>query len=152
MKLRTSLQLSAIFPIAFAVALAISMAFKSEVTAADTAFVGFMGVLGLIMAAVIIVYTKDILTKMRVLNQWVDAVLKGDLTTQIDIPPTDDEVGRLSRALSKMLRELKSAYASLQKESSEHQKEAAQQKLRAEASQKGSRRLTEAISRLQGIW
>ena len=149
MKLRTSLQLSAIFPIAFAVALAISMAFKSEVTAADTAFVGFMGVLGLIMAAVIIVYTKDILTKMRVLNQWVDAVLKGDLTTQIDIPPTDDEVGRLSRALSKMLRELKSAYASLQKESSEHQKEAAQQKLRAEASQKGSRRLTEAISRLQ---
>ena len=149
MKLRTSLQLSAVYPIAFAVAIAIAMALKKEVTAADTIFVGFMGILGLAMAAVILIYTRDILLKIKVLNQWVDAVLKGDLTTQIEIPPTDDEVGRLSKALSKMLRELKVAYGQLQKESSQHQKEAAQQKLRAEASQKGSRRLTEAISRLQ---
>jgi len=149
MKLRTSLQLSAVYPIAFAVAIAISMGFKDEFTPADTLFVGLMGVLGLAMAAVILVYTKDILVKIRVLNQWVDAVLKGDLTSQIEIPATDDEVGRLSKALSKMLRELKVAYSQLQKESSQHQKEATQQKLRADASQKGSRRLTTAISKLQ---
>ncbi|MCK5850594.1 MAG: response regulator [Kiritimatiellae bacterium] len=151
MKLKTSLQLSAIFPIAFAIALAISMAFKKNVTAADTAFVGFMGVLGLTMAAIILTYTKDILSNIKILNKWIDTVLKGDLNPAINLKPSDDEVGQLSKALSRMLRELRSAYSSVQKESLEHKKIASEHKRSMEASQKGSKHLTDALDRMKDV-
>jgi hypothetical protein len=83
MKLKTSLQLSAIFPIVFAIAVTLSLTLRfssgTDWGRIDTAFVAFMGVLGLSMAAIILSYSRDVLRKINTLNEWVDTVLKGNL-------------------------------------------------------------------------
>ena len=151
MKLRTSLQLSAIFPIVFAIVVISILQWRIESLTGsgtmDAILLAVLGLLGITMAAVIISYSRSLLSKLKVLNQWADAVLKGDLDHSIDIDSTDDEVGRLSHALSQMLRELKDAYATMQKESLDHKQQAVDHKRRADASQVGTRHLVDALAR-----
>jgi signal transduction histidine kinase len=153
MKLRTSLQLSAVFPIVFAIIVTLILGFRfhslSGIETVDTMFVALIGVLGLVMTAVILFYSRDILQKLRILNDWISAMLKGNLDQPINLPSTNDEVGQLSQALSKMLRELKEAYSSLHKEAVEHERNAIERKQHVKASQMGVKHLSDALVRLK---
>lgn len=153
MKLKTSLQLSAIFPLVFAIVITLSLRWwlntgeRSEALA--TVFLSLTGVLGLVMTAVIVYYTKDILNKIKTLNEWTDTVLKGNLDAAMPLKPSDDEVSRLSYALSRMLREIKQAYSEIHKEATEHKQESIEQKRLAEAAQVGTKQLSDALKRLK---
>ncbi len=150
MKLKTSLQLSAIFPILFAMVMALVLFHRAGVyTQRDLVYVVLVGVLGLGMAAVILSYSKDILSKIKVLNDWINAILKGNLDAPLDFKPSDDEVGRLSLSLSRMLAELKLAYSDLHKEAVTHKKSAEDNKVRADMSNYGIRQLTGALDRMK---
>lgn len=153
MKLRTSLQLSAIFPLVFAIVITLSLRWwlnsgeRSEALA--TIFLSLTGVLGLAMTAVIIYYTKDILGKIKTLNEWTETVLKGNLDATVNLKPSDDEVSRLSYALSRMLREIKQAYSEIHKEASENKQQSLEQKRLADAAQIGTKQLSDALNRLK---
>jgi signal transduction histidine kinase/ActR/RegA family two-component response regulator len=109
----------------------------------------FTGVLGLAMAAVILYYTKDIMGKIKVLNEWTDSVLKGNLDATVDMGSSDDEVSRLSYSLSKMLREIKGAYSAVHKEAVEHKQQSIEHQRLAEAAQIGTKQLSDALARLK---
>ncbi len=153
MKLKTSLQLSAIFPLVFAIVITLSLRWwlnsgeRSETLA--IIFLSLTGLLGLVMTALIIYYTKDILGKIKTLNEWTETVLKGNLDAAVDLKPSDDEVSRLSYALSRMLREIKQAYSEVHKEASEHKQQSLEQKRLAEAAQVGTKQLSDALNRLK---
>jgi nitrogen fixation/metabolism regulation signal transduction histidine kinase len=153
MKLTTSLQLSAIFPLVFAIVITLSLKWwissgnHSEIL--TTIFLALTGILGLVMTAVIICYTKDILNKIKILNEWTDKILKGDLEAVTHLGTSDDEISRLSYALSKMLREVKEAYSALHKEADEHKQQSLEHKRLAEAAQFGSKQLSDALNRLK---
>jgi len=153
MNLKTSLQLSAVFPLVFAIVVTLAvgwwMNYGERSEAVAVTFLVLTGVLGLAMTAVIILYTKDILNKIRILNEWTDSVLKGNLDAQIGLKKSDDEVSRLSYALSKMLREIKQAYSEIHKEASEHKQQSVEQKRLADAAQIGTKQLSDALNRLR---
>ncbi|MFC1497900.1 ATP-binding protein [Verrucomicrobiota bacterium] len=153
MKLKTSLQLSAIFPIVFAIAVILVLRLHlgplSKSSLLDISFMAVLGLMGVTMAAVIISYSRNILKKISVLNNWIKAVLKGDLDHKVRIEHSNDEVGQLSQSLSKMLKELKEAYASLQKEAGQSKDDAVQHKVAAEASQVTTQHLTRALASLK---
>lgn len=154
MKLRTSLQLSAIFPIVFAIVISLTLRWRMNSgdysEQFDMIFLAFTGIVGLIMAAVILYYTKDILHKIKTLNEWTETVLKGNLEATVNIDPSDkDEVSRLSYSLSKMLREIKGAYSDIHKESAEYRQQSIEQKRIADAAQFGTKQLSDALNRLK---
>lgn len=152
MKLKTSLLLSAIFPVAFAlfvfVLLKLRMGTVTDSHALDAGFAVILAVLGAGAGGVILWYSYDILRKIRILNKWAYAVLKGNLDHNIDVSG-DDEVGRLSKTLSKMLKELKQAYTDLEIQSQHEKKRASVQQQGTEVSQEAVRRLTDTLAKLK---
>src|SRR3989339_2270691 len=93
MNLRTSLHLSAVFPFFFAIVIVVSLRWLLQ--AVDSS--GFLsaillvltGVLGFAMALVILYYIRVYFKKISTLNEWTDAVLKGDLDVVVDIKASD---------------------------------------------------------------
>jgi len=152
MSLRTSLLLSALFPIVFVglmfLLLKLRLGTVVGTNGLDAGFVVLMLLVGGAMAVQIIMYSHDILAKMKVLNKWSYAVLKGNLDHKIGITG-DDEVARLSKTLSKMLRELKEAYSALQKEMQTGDVKASQQRQGVAASQEAVRRLTDTLAQMK---
>jgi signal transduction histidine kinase/ActR/RegA family two-component response regulator len=149
MKLRTSLHLSAMFPIVFAGSTVLLTMWSRGSQWRESTFMALLGLLGVVMGAVILSYTRRIFGSITTLNEWIDAVLSGNLEHRVNIPASNDEVGRLSQSLSRMLRELKEAYAGLVKESQQHKHEALLHKKGAEASQMATKHLAEALDRLK---
>lgn len=151
MSLKTALLFSAIFPTVFValIFLLLKLRFGSVVgtNALDAGFVLLLLVVGGVMAVQIIWYSREIMLKIKTLNKWSYAVLKGNLDHSIDITG-DDEVGRLSKTLSKMLKELKEAYASLESESLLSKKVVDQQH-GVQASQEAVRRLTDTLAQMK---
>ena len=153
MNLRTSLHLSAVFPFFFAIVIVVSLRWLLQ--AVDSS--GFLsaillvltGVLGFAMAVVILYYIRVYFKKISTLNEWTDAVLKGDLDVVVDIKASDDEVSHLSYAMSRMLREVKQAYSEIHKEASEHKQKSLEQKRLAEAAQEGTQQLADAFVKLR---
>ncbi|MFH0952791.1 MAG: response regulator [Verrucomicrobiota bacterium] len=154
MKLKTNLQLSAVIPIVFAIAVTLLLMWQFRSTAAadllDTPFVAVLGLLGVIMAAVVVSYSRDILKKIRILDAWTDTILKGNLDYHAEMDSSDDEIGRLSAALSKLIREVKEASTALHEQVEEHRREADKQKQNAASSQEGMRHMAQAIGRFKG--
>lgn len=154
MKLRTCLQLSAIFPIVLAAVVAVVLKYRftndpSLEHLIENIILAVVGAVGLTMAAIILFYSRSLLARVRTLGDWIDAVLKGDLNDRAGMPTGKDEIGRLSQSLSKMLRELKQAYSVVQKESLDHKQQADESKRQAEASRMGMRHVSEALHKMQ---
>lgn len=147
MKLRTSLQLSAIFPILFAVSVILFLYYHA--VEMDVRFIAMFGLLGIAMAAIILSYSRAILERIRILNGWVDSILKGNLSHQVEISEINDEVGNLSKALNKMLGELQQAYAALNQEATQYKSDAAEYKRKHQASETAAKALSGAIDRIK---
>lgn len=153
MKLKTSLQLSVVIPIVFAIAVVLLLMWHFRSIAGsdllDTRFMAVLGLLGVTMAAVIFSYSRDVLKKIRILDAWTDTILKGNLDYSAEMDSSDDEIGRLSAALSKLIREVKEANAVLEKKAEEHRLEAEKYKQDAASSQSGLRHMAQAIGRFK---
>lgn len=153
MKLKTSLQLSAIIPILFAIIVVLILKWHfgsiSESLFLDTSLMALFGLLGVTMGAIILSYSRDILKKIGILNNWANAVLKGNLDHRVDLDPSNDEIGQLSQTLCKMLKELKDAYVDLQQEANRHKEEVLQHKKGTEASKIATNHLTNTLMRMK---
>ena len=153
MNFKTSFHLSVLFPFFFTIVILVS--FRWLLNAGDCSksisaiLLVLTGVLGLALSVVVIYYTKVYFKKIRKLNEWTDAVLKGNLDVVADLKTSDDEVSRLSYALSRMLREIKQAYSAIHKEASEHKQQSLEQKRLAEAAQVGTQQLSDALVKLR---
>ena len=96
MKLRTCLQLSAMFPIAFAGGTVLLTMCSRGSLWRESTFMAILGLIGVAMGAVILGYTRRSFARIATLNEWIDAVLSGNLEHHVNIPASNDEVGRLS--------------------------------------------------------
>lgn len=145
-KFRTGLQLSAIFPIAFALAAILILKWQAAVSpesdVGDLAMMSMIGLIGVTMAAVIISYSRGIVARIAGLNEWAQTVLNGQLDARLALDASDDEVGRLSCALSRMLSDIRAAYASVQAEAEQHKKGMT-------ASQLATKHLSDALVRMK---
>lgn len=153
MRLQTSLQLSAVFPVVLPLTIILLLRWKfgfgSGSDALDITFMAVLALVGITMSAIIVSYNRRVLERMRLLNQWTDSVLAGNLDTKVAIPPGDDEISRLANALEKMLGDIKSSYSTLHQESLTYKQRAELNEQRASASQIGTKHLTEALARLK---
>ena len=147
MKLRTSLQLSAIFPILFAIIVIVVLGYAKVELSIES--IAIFGLLGIIMAAVIISYSRSILAKIRMLNLWADEILKGDFSGSVEVIASNDEVGHLSRALRKMLDDLQGAYAALHKETEHYKGEMEKRRQSQKVAETAAKALSEALGRLK---
>lgn len=152
MSLKTSLLLSAIFPIVFVgcifVLLKLRLGTVVGSNALDSGFVVLLLVVGGAMSVQIIWYSRELLQKIRTLNKWSYSVLKGNLDHSIDVGG-DDEVARLAKTLSKMLKELKEAYSSLQTDLPGKNSQPSLHQQGVQASQEAVRRLTDTLAQLR---
>ncbi len=153
MKLKTSLQLSAFFPIVFAVSVMLLLTWRFHSTggseALDTRLMAELGLLGIIMAGLVVAYSRNILQKVNALETWTHTILQGRLDYHANLDDSSDEVGQLSQALSKLIREVKETNAALQKQVEAHKRVAEDHKKNLEASQAGMRQLAQAIGRFK---
>jgi len=146
MKLKTSLQLSAIFPILLATgAVTLAVRESAEVSSPASLYtLAILGLLGITMSAIILAYSRRLFRKIDRLNQWIDGVLNGDLDQRVETGNSEDEIDRLAGSLGKMLKELKEAYASVQQE-------ARQQKALADRHQQGAAASQTAVKQMAGV-
>lgn len=156
MKLKTSLQLGTVFPILFAIVMTLIVVSSAQaehggIRPVDALLLSLIGVLGLSMAGVILIYSRSTLTKIGKLTEWINSVLKGNLNVPSDLPSSNDEVGKLSNALARMLTELISAYTTVQKEADKYKQELAGQKKGVEVSKQTVKHLSEALERMKQI-
>lgn len=154
MKLRTCLQLSAVFPIVLAalVALLLMDHLRGDSIADQwlaTALLAVVGAMALAMSAIILLYSRRLTTNVQLLSKWIDSVLRGNLDDYQDAPTGNDEIARLSKSLSNMLRELKHAYAEAHKKAESQKHLADENRRQAEASRVGMHHVSEALHRLQ---
>jgi len=153
MKLKTSLQLSIIIPIVFAIAVALLLMWQFRAVIGsellDTSFLATLALLGIIMAAALYAHTRDILKKITILETWTETILAGKLDYHADIEQSDDEIGRLCKALTKLIYGIAKVNDSMQKQMEEHMLEAEKQKHNAESSQSGMKHLAEALGRFK---
>jgi len=111
-----------------------------------------IGLLALATAGFMLLYTRGVVKKIEVLDEWTEAILQGKLDMAVEISVTDKEISRLTQALSRMLDDMKKAHASASaayKMSLEKKQESAEQKRLAEAAQVGTRYLSEALIRMK---
>jgi signal transduction histidine kinase/FixJ family two-component response regulator len=156
MKLKTSLQLGTIFPILFAIVMVLIVVSSAQsehggIRPVDALLLSIIGILGLSMAGVILIYSRSTLTKIEKLTNWINSVLKGNLEIPSDLPSSNDEVGQLSNALARMLTELINAYTSVQKEADRYKQELAGHKKGVEISKQTVKHLSEALERMKQI-
>lgn len=153
MRLQTSLQLGAVFPVALPLALILLLRWRfgslSGSNAFDGAFMAMVGLVGITMTAIITSYNRRIIDRIKMLNSWTESVLAGNLNHKADIPPGDDELTRLAQALERMLTDVKESYASLHHETASYKQRAEVHEQRATASQISTKHLTEALMRLK---
>ena len=89
---------------------------------ADTLFMVFIGVIGLMMAIDMLSISRQIFDRVSPLTISATAIAKGNLNHKTAVDATRDEIGELSYAFRTMVEELKRSQVELQKEVEEHKR------------------------------
>ena len=109
---------------------------------ADTIFMVFIAVIGLMMAIDMLAISRQVFGRVSSLTESAVAITRGDLAHKIAVDTTHDEIGRLSSALRTMVEELKKTHQELQAELDEH-------KRIAQSARDANMRLSDALSKLK---
>ncbi len=109
---------------------------------ADTLFMVFIGVIGLMMAIDMLSISRQLFDRVSPLTISATAIAKGNLDHKTAVDKTSDEIGDLSSAFITMVEELKHSHAELQKEVEEH-------KRIAQSARDANVLLSDALCRLQ---
>jgi signal transduction histidine kinase len=109
---------------------------------ADTVFMVFIAVIGLMMAIDMLSISRQMFGRVSSLTESAVAITRGDLAQKIPADATQDEIGKLSSALRAMVEELKKTHQELQTEVVEH-------KRIAQSARDANIRLSDALSKLK---
>lgn len=155
MNLRTSLRLSAVCPAVAALALALLATFRwlfGCITGSDTLDFRIAVLIAAAAAAVsfaAFLKSRRLTDRIALLDKWADSIAIGNMETRTGHTDSDDELSRHARTLERMLSRIQGAYAMLQREAVQNRQRAEAQEQRAAASRIGQEHLSEALTRLK---
>lgn len=127
----------------------IHSASKARQEMLDLIFMGFIGVVGLSMAANILMISRDVFGRVSSLTAAATAIARGDLDHAPVMDRAGDELGDLSTSLATMIERLKRSSGSLEKELDEHKRMAEEQKRIAQSVRDANMKLSDALVKIK---
>lgn len=132
MKLKTSLQISAVFPVLLAVLVSVVLFLRARQTgsaemdrgffAGDMIFAGIIALAGVLMTFLTWSLGHDVAQRLKQLEDWAKTLSEGNLAAVDKTVKGNDEIGQLSRSLSEMAKKLAQSREAMAQEITEHKR------------------------------